>query len=1045
MSTRLGATNLNFVIDTGASVSIIPSKILNGVTIYPTPVSLTTASGSSIFVKGQTTIDVAFPALRRSFLWTFIVADTTTPLLGLDFLAHFGLLVDCKNRTITDKTTNRSAPLKTSGECLKIIVNHIAIPSKVQEIITASKVATPQHHSEYPHTGIYHRINTGSHPPVFAKPRRLSEDKLKCAKEEFRKLQKQGIITVSDSAWSSPLHMVNKKNGEFRPCGDYRGLNSITIPDRYPIPNLNDVSSKLSNKTVFSKIDLVQAYHHIRVHPDNECKTAITTPFGMFNYKFMPFGLRNSASTFQRMMDHIFSHLDCVFTYIDDILIFSESEESHLKDIKAVIDVLDKFNLKISLAKCVFCVPSLDFLGYNVSIGGLKPTESKVSELNSLTYPTNSKSLRRFLGMVGFYRKLIPHFASVVLPLTEKIRLFPNAKIFELTNSEKFAFDDIKFKLDNVTKLAHPLPNADQYQLVTDSSNYAVGAALHQLVDGTPTPIGFFSKKLSQAQQKYSVFDRELLAAYLAVIHFRHQIEGRNVLLFTDHKPLCSAFKSTTPSKSDRQQRHFTVLTEYISDIDYIKGSHNIVADCLSRPINAVKIDLCDLPEIAVCQAKDEEIKKFPDLKDYKFSDDLIIKCDISTPYPRPFIPVVLRESIFRSLHLVGHPGIKGTLKLVKTRHFWPDMDRNIREWCRTCLSCQQSKITKHTRGSISSFDLPSDRFQTVHIDIVGPLPPMKDPLNSFLSPNRYILTCIDRTTRWVEACPLPEITASVVAHAFVVTWISRFGVPLHVITDRGTQFESELFAELSKLVGFHRLRTTSYHPQCNGLIERCHRTIKTAITARKESWLTALPVVLLAIRSTPNESGFSPFTATTGTNLLIPRIMVNDTDTTVMTHSMVADLARHMSSLDVDSFSLGKIHSSHKSYIPKDLQTCSDVWLRVDRVRKPLEAPYMGPYKVLRRTTKHFTILLPNDVESTVSVDRLKPCVKFLDCTRNKKLKCSSDLPIDVPKLNPIINSDKNVNCDSSFCPSPDASSSTSRSGRRIRWKRDPSFYYYN
>ena len=849
VSARLGATNINFVIDTGASVSILPTKFLTGITINETPVTLRTATGASISVKGQAMVDIAFPVLRCSFSWTFVVADTTTPLLGLDFLSHYGMLVDCERGTITYKLTNRTAQLKTSQKTSRVLVNYITVPPKIQEMISATKVATPQHHSEYPHTGIYHRINTGSHPPVFARPRRLSEDKFKCAKEEFRKLQQQGIIVPSDSAWASPLHMVNKKNKEFRPCGDYRSLNTITVPDRYPLPNIYDVSSKLSNKTIFSKIDLVQAYHHIRVHPDDECKTAITTPFGLFSYKFMPFGLRNSASTFQRMMDHIFSHLDCVYVYIDDILIYSDNAESHLNDLKAVIEVLDKFCLKISLAKCVFSVSSLDFLGYNISSNGIKPTNSKVKELNELSYPTNSKSLRRFLGMIGFYRKLIPNFASVVFPLTEKIRLFPNAKIFEFTDSEKSSFDDIKLKLSEIKSLAHPLPNVDQYQLVTDSSNYAVGAALHQLVNGSPIPIGFFSKKLSQAQQKYSAFDRELLAAYLSVLHFRHQIRGRNVLLLTNHEPLCSAFKSTSPSKNDRQQRHLSILTEYIADIDHIKGSHNIVADCLSRPISAVHVDLCDLPEISACQANDEEIINFPDLKEYKFGNNYSIKCDASTPYPRPFISQSLQKSIFNSLHSIAHPGIKSTLRLLKFRYYWPDMDRNIREWCRECQSCQQAKILKHTRSPISDFHLPSERFQTVHVDIVEPLSPVKDQLQPYLSPNKYILTCIDRATRWVEACPLPDISAAIVAHAFMVTWISRFGIPLYVITDRGTHFESELFRQLSRLVGFHRLRTTSYHLQCNGLIERFHRTLKTAIIARGESWLTALPVVLLALR----------------------------------------------------------------------------------------------------------------------------------------------------------------------------------------------------
>ena len=398
-----------------------------------------------------------------------------------------------------------------------------------------------------------------------------------------------GIIASSESEWSSPLHLVPKSNGEYRPCGDYRALNSITKTDRYHIPNINSFSSRLANKACFFKIDLTSAYHQIKLHPDDIPKTAITTPFGLFEFCHMPFGLRNAAATFQRAMDKMFSNLKCVFIYLNDILVFSHDEESHLKDLDSVFEVIDKYNLKVSLSKCVFYVKELDFLGFNVSADGLRPTAQKSNELSEFPYPTDSKSLRRFLGMVGFYRKLVPKFASIVLPLTECIRVKPNHKSLELTDSEKQSFDEIKKVLSELKALAHIQTGYTHFQLVTDSSQYTVGAALHQMVNDHPIPVGFFSKKLSQAQRNYLTFDRELLTSYLAVslLQFRHHIEGRYVLLLTDHKPLCSAFKSVNPAKSDRQQRHLSLLTEYLADVSYIKGSQNIVADCLLQPANA--------------------------------------------------------------------------------------------------------------------------------------------------------------------------------------------------------------------------------------------------------------------------------------------------------------------------------------------------------------------------------------------------------------------------------------------------------------------------
>ena len=1022
-----------------ARVSLIPFKNVNGIILDPTPISLSSCTGQSITCYGQAKVQIKIPSLRRAFEWIFIIADVVHPLIGFDFLENYGLLVDCKERQIIDRLTDRKVQVAVSmaNDYVGLIVNEVQLLPEIDTLLKKYPyITSPQDNKDAIYCGVYHRIETGSNPPVFAKTRQLSETKLKIAQEGFRALQSSGVITPSESEWRSPLQLVPKNNGEYRPCGDYRALNTITKVDRYPIPNINSFSSKLVNKKYFSKIDLTSAYHQIKVHPDDVSKTAITTPFGLFEYKYMPFGLRNAASTFQRAMDKIFSTLLSVFIYLDEILVFSDDLESHLRDLEKVFEILNRYNLKISLHKCVFCVKELDFLGFNVSTAGLKPTENKISELKEFPYPTDSKALRRYLGMVGFYRKLVPNFASIVLPLTECIRTKPNHKTLELTDDEKKAFDKIKEVLSELKAIAHIQTGSTQFQLVTDSSQYAVGAALHQMVNEEAIPVGFFSKKLSQAQTKYSAFDRELLAAYLAVLHFKPLIEGHFVLLLTDHKPLCSAFKSTSPAKSDRQQRHLSLLTEYIADISHIKGSQNIVADCLSRPANAVTLDVCDLPEIANTQVSDEEIKLYEErLKPFRLiSDDKQILCDTSTPYPRPFVPESLRKAIFDSLHSLSHPGISSTQKLVKARYFWPGMDRSIKQWCRECMPCQQSKVNRHTKSAVSNFDLPSSRFQTVHIDIVGPLPTVQNPTDPYISPYRYLLTCIDRATRWIEVQPLADITAKTVTRAFIDVWISRFGVPLHVITDRGSQFESEMFDELSSVVGFHRLRTTAYHPQTNGMIERIHRTVKTTLKARKGNWLTALPIILLGIRNTLNENGISPFNAVTGTSLLIPKLMVEDNSTNTNEFNTVEmkELAKEMAKLELRNLDKGKCHSLPKTFIPKDLKSCDKVWLRTDRVRKPLEAPYSGPYKVIERYPKYFKIQLANDVYNNVSIDRLKPVI---EPTNNL-----------VPSSNPVNEDDVNSN-EETDVNNEDSEAITvpkSSSGRRIRFKKDNDYFYF-
>ena len=418
-----------------------------------------------------------------------------------------------------------------------------------------------------------------------------------------------------------------------------------------------------------------------------------------------------------------------------------------------------------------------------------------------------------------------------------------------------------------------------------------------------------------------------MLAAYLAVLHFRHLIDGSQTTLFVDQKLLVSSLKNPNLCKLDRQKRHMSVINELVSDVEFIKGKDNVVADCMSRvTVNAIQLDSFDLSSIADAQNCPEIVEFLPRLKKYKLNRDKEILCDNDSFAPRPFVPVSCRQSVFDDLHNVSHPGIKATQRLIKSRFFYPDMDKDIRNRAKSCLICQQSKIQRHVKSEIRPFVLPvSDRFNYVHLDLVGPLPPAFDVSLPLAPPYRYLLTMIDRATRWIEAVPLVEMTAANVARAFIESWVSRFGVPLIIMTDQGRQFESELFQHLSSILGFSRLRTSAYRPCANGFLERSHRTLKSILIARKQDWFSSLPIALMSLRSHPNsDTNCSPFTFVTGTTMNMPN--VSFTPTRIDNPDVyIRELASRLQSVDFSTVALGNQHSNSKPlYLPPELRYCT-------------------------------------------------------------------------------------------------------------------------
>ncbi|CAL1568882.1 unnamed protein product [Knipowitschia caucasica] len=682
----------------------------------------------------------------------------------------------------------------------------------------------------------------------------------------------------------------------------------------------------------------------------------------------MPFGLKGAAQTFQRLMDSVLRDMPFIFVYLDDILVASPSVEEHSLHLRLLFERLTEHGLIVNPVKCQFGLSEIEFLGHRVSRQGAVPLPAKVKAVLAFPRPPSVKPLQEFLGMINFYNRFIPHAAHLMHPLYDALRGRRGNQVVEWSPERVLAFDRAKTALAEAALLTHPDPTAP-VALTTDASDCAVGAVVEQWSDGAWRPLAFFSRRLRESERRYSAFDRELLALFLATRHFRFLLEGREFAAYVDHKPLIFAMAKTSEPWSARQQRHLFAISEFTCDIRHVAGKDNAVADCLSRAqVSTVHLGI-HYAEMAVDQLADSGVQELRTtdsslrLEDVVFQDSgATLLCDMSMSRPRPLVPAVWRARIFEAVHSLSHPGVKATVKLVSAKFVWPGLKKDVKTWASTCVACQRAKVQRHVKAPLGPFSVPERRFEHVHVDLVGPLPPSRG--------FTHLLTMVDRTTRWPEVVPLLSTTAADVARAFIYSWVARFGVPLDLTSDRGPQFTSELWTSVAGSLGVKLHRTTAYHPQANGLCERFHRTMKGALRASlvDNSWVDRLPWGLLGLRSAPTEDlRSSSAELVLGQTLTVPGEFLHP----------APDLVPRVPALPFSPAGAFRPVAVHhcipQSYVPKDLMSARYVFVRHDAHCSPLRAPYDGPFRVLETGDKYFVVEVGAG-RDWVTVGRLKP-----------------------------------------------------------------------
>ena len=690
-----------------------------------------------------------------------------------------------------------------------------------------------------------------------------------------------GIIEESHSPWMSPAVYVPKKTGGLRICIDYRELNKRTKRDSYPLPLIDEVQDRLAGSTIFSTLDLQSGYWQMPLNPSDKEKTAFCPGPGFRLYQFcrMPFGLMNAPSSFQRMMDQIFRSLPFVSSYIDDVLIHSSSVREHKEHLQEVFNRISEAGLTLRGQKCKLGLSEVKYLGHVFSAAGMQPDPEKVSVTRNWPTPTNVAEVRQFLGLASYYRRYISQFAQIATPLHQ---LTCKNSIFQWSSACQESFDTLKSKLMTPPTLAYPHTHTQSgpFVLHTDASSHGVGAVLEQ--DGRV--IVYVSRALTAAERNYSVIQKECLAIVYATKQFRQYLLGRPFELMTDHAPL----QWLSAQKAEGMLARWSLaLQEFDFKISYKPGVNNGNADALSRiPPKACSATMLSTTtyrtQLQEQQRSDSHLSIIykgiesqtkptttdPILRRYiqlwhqlSIQDGVLCRkyypANTTTSIIVPIIPLSLRPQLLQEFHntpAAGHLGSSKTLSLIRKEAYWVNMATDIHQYCTQCTICQQSKLSRPQKAPLQT--VPIGRpWQMVAVDV------LEVPIST--SQNRYLLVFQDYFTKWPEAIPLHNQTAESVTQATIKVF-ATYGIPDILHSDQGRNFESALLNKTLQAFGTDKSRTTAYHPQGDGMVERFNRSLLQLLRSyveTKDDWEMYLPLVLFAYRTASHAStGLSPY-----------------------------------------------------------------------------------------------------------------------------------------------------------------------------------------
>jgi len=721
----------------------------------------------------------------------------------------------------------------------------------------------------------YHSVETGDNAPIAQGVRPTAPADRAVVREEVQKMLESGAIRHSKSPWASPIVLVRKKDGSVRFCVDYRRLNDITKKDVTPLPRTSDMLESLAGAKIFTTLDAAAGYWHLPMRATDIEKTAFICSEGLFEFTVMPFGLCNAPATYQRLMNLLLAGLtwQSCLVYIDDILVYSPDFKTHVEDLSRVLTRLSEAGFVLKAKKCRFGVERVEYLGHIVTPEGISPDPSKIDKLMRFPTPRNTTEVRAFLGLAGYYRKFIRDFADTATPLFD---LLKNDTAFLWGEAQEQSLRKLTLALTKEAVLRHPrfdLP----WIVDADASDQGLGACLSQVVNGLERPVAFASRRLQPAESKWHIREKEALGIVWALETYRHYLLGSKFIVRTDH----SSLQWLKNAKSGRLCRWALRLAEFGDfEIVHRSGKSHANVDAFTRSFAESEA----MPENAFCTLAIPKIRReLPSREEMiaaqaecprctllrlRRQDHIMVRDGVlgtkEEPF-KPFLPDSLFTQVVRALHEPAHHahlGAKKTWSKVSSLFEVNNGLRKVETELKSCLACNQRKPPLPKHGKLASVP-PSAPWDTVAVDFCGPYVTSE-------CGNRFILVFADHFTKYVELIPTSDQSAKTVCEAFYQNVLCRHGTPARLLSDQGPQFKSELVEGLCGTFGIHKIFSSTYYPQGDGLAERFMRTMNNSLSIlsreHQRDWDSFVAGVQFAYNSSVHAStGFAPFVLTSG------------------------------------------------------------------------------------------------------------------------------------------------------------------------------------